>query len=55
MNKQNRNKTIHIENVLIVTRWEEVWGMGDSGEGLKMCKLPVIKSHRDIKDTREYG
>ena len=55
MNQQNRSKLIDTETIMMVARWERVGGMGDSGEGLKMCKLPVIKSHRDVKDTREYG
>ena len=27
-NKQNRNRIIDTENILIVARWEDGWGMG---------------------------
>ena len=30
-NKQNRNRIIDTENVLIVDRWEAVRGMGEKG------------------------
>ena len=42
-NKQNRNKLIDIENILI----GEVGGMGVKGEEVKRYNLPVINSHRD--------
>ena len=43
MNKWNRNNLISTEKILIVARWEGGRWMGQKGEGIKMCKLPVIK------------
>ena len=28
MNKQNRNRLINTENILMVARWDDVWGAG---------------------------
>ena len=42
-NKQNRNKLIDSENILMVARGEADFGMGEKGERIKRCKLPLIK------------
>ena len=51
MIKQNR-KNSEIQR----TFWwspdgKEVGGMGENGEGINMCEMSVIKSHRDVKNS----
>ena len=43
MNKQNRNRLIDTENVLMVARWERVRGMGEKGEEIKKYRLVVTE------------
>ena len=43
MNKQNRNRLIDTEKILSVARWEEDWGTGKKGEGIKKYKLIVTE------------
>ena len=43
MNKQNRNRLINTENILMVARWEGVAGMGEKGKGAEKYKLVVTK------------
>ena len=42
MNKQNRNRLINTENILLPDR-SRVEGMGEKGEGIKKHKLVVTK------------
>ena len=49
MNKQNRNRIIDTENVLIVARWEGVWGMGEKVERIKKYNWWLQNSNGDIK------
>ena len=48
MNKESKNKLMDTENKLVATKWEEGWGLnwrlGEKGEGMKICKLPAIKT-----------
>ena len=48
MNKQNRNRIIDTENVLIVARWEGVWGMGEKVERIKKYNWWLQNSNGDI-------
>lgn len=43
MNKQNRNRIVDTENILMVARWEGRWEMGKKGEGIKMYQLFVTE------------
>ena len=43
MNKQNRNKLIDTENILMVARWEEIRGVGGKGGGFKKHKWVVTE------------
>ena len=44
INEQTKKKQTHrYREHLIVAKWEWGWGMGEKGEEIKMCKLPVIK------------
>ena len=50
MNKQNRNRIIATENVLMVSKWEgRVRGLGEKGEWIKQYKWLLQNSHGDIK------
>ena len=42
-NKQKRNRFMDTENKLMVTRWEEIGGLGEKGEGINKYKLVVTK------------
>ena len=37
------------ENKLMVTRWEEIGGLGEKGEGINKYKLVVTKQSWDVK------
>ena len=39
--KQNRNRLIDTENILVVARLEGVGVMGEKGEGIKKYKLVI--------------
>ena len=43
MNKQNRNRFIVTENILMVTRWEGIRGMGKKVAGTKKYKLVITE------------
>ena len=43
INNQSRNRIIDTENVLIVARWEEGWGIGEKGDGSKKYKLVITE------------
>ena len=40
INKHNRNRFIHTENILTVARWEQGWG---KGEGIMKYNVVVIE------------
>ena len=42
MNKQNRNRIIDTEKVLMVVRWEGYWRIDEKGEGIEY-KLVVME------------
>ena len=46
INRQNRNRIIDTENVLMVVRWEGFRKRIQKGEGIKKYKLVVKNSHR---------
>ena len=39
MNKQNRNRLIGTENILMVARWEGVGRLGEKDEGIKTVQI----------------
>ena len=43
INTQNRNRLKDTENKLMVVGWEEGWGLGEKGAGVKKYKLAVTK------------
>ena len=51
MKKQNRNRLIDTENILMVARWSGGWRMGKKGEGIKKYKLVVTEYHEDVKSS----
>ena len=36
---QNRNRIADTESILMVARWEGVWGLGENSEGIKKYTL----------------
>ena len=46
LRKQNINKLIDADNILMVARWERVRGMGEKGEGIKKYRLVVTEQSR---------
>ena len=44
MNKQNRNRLIGTENILMVARWEGVGRMGEKDEGIKTVQIGCYRT-----------
>ena len=50
MNKQNRNRLIDTENILMITRWEGGFGgWVKKGKGLKSTNWLLQHSYGDVK------
>ena len=61
ISKQNRNRIIDTENVLMVVRWQEFWDTGENCEGIKKYKFVFTEypggckpQHREWSSKRTY-
>ena len=54
--KRKRNVLIDMERILMVARWEGVWGLGENSEGIKKYTLIFTeKSWGHKVQYREYS